>query len=284
MAAIVKPGLAPGSGALVRVLVRSFTAGCTLTVADRPSLLARAWFYVVVTSVLASMWRIAILVGDTGSGEGSVGEPTVAGYSAIAIFWYIAAAEASVIPVPANLIETASRPIVDESIEVWFSRPVFAGLPTMVFRFGQLLPVSLVCAAVGLVLSWVLAGPPPNPLALALALPALCLAVLVSIAMQYTFAGLAFWLGDISGMWLVYHRTVFLLGGLIVPLETLPSWLESVARALPFMATVYVPGRLASGSPELSLIGLQVFWLALALVAVWFVYRRGEERMCRRAA
>ncbi len=276
---------------LPRVLWRSFTAGFNLTSTDKAALAARAWFYAVVTSVLASMWRIAISVNNNGSGVGESGvggsgvdgvEPSVAGYTAVAIFWYIAAAEAALIPVPSNLIEQVAKPIADESVEVWFSRPVYAGLPTVLFRFGQILPVSLACALTGCVLAIVLAGPPPNLVALLLALPALCLAVLLSIAMQHTFAGLAFWLGDISGMWLVYHRTVFILGGLIIPLETLPSWLEPVARAMPFMATVYVPGRLASGHVEPTLIVRQLFWLVIALGAVALVYRRGEERMCRR--
>ncbi len=267
---------------LLRVLWRSFTAGFALTSADKVALAARALFFVVVTSVLASMWRVAVLVNNSGSVSGG-GEPSVAGYTAVAIFWYIAAAEAALIPVPSNLIEQVAKPIADESVEVWFSRPVYAGLPTVLFRFGQILPVSLTCALTGSVLAVALAGPPPNLVALTLALPALCLAALLSIVMQYSFGGVAFWLGDISGMWLVYHRTVFILGGLIIPLETLPPWLEPVAGALPFMATVYVPGRLASGHVEPTLIVRQLFWLTVALGVVALVFRRGEERVCRRS-
>ncbi len=269
--------VARGPVPVLRVLGHSFATGFGLVVAEPKGLIARAWFYAVVTAVLASMWRIAIIANDDGAGAA-----TVAGYSAVAIFWYIAAAEAALIPVPSNLIEQVVRPIVDESIEAWFSRPIFAGLPTLMFRFGQVLPISLACAGTGTALSLLLAGPPPNLIALALALPALCLAVLLSITIQYTFAALAFWLGDISGMWLVYHRAVFILGGLIIPLETLPSWLEPIARALPFMATVYVPGRLAAGYLEPMLIVRQIFWLTVFITAAAVIFRRGEEHMCRR--
>ncbi len=267
----------PQRSTLQAVLWHSFSTGVGVALADRSALVARAWFYAVVTAVLGSMWRVAISVNGDSTATG-----TVAGYSAVAIFWYIATAEAALVPVPNNLIEQVTRRIVDESIEAWFSRPVFAGLPMVLFSFGHIVPGVVACAATGVGLSIAVVGAPVSTLALIVAAPALLLAVLLSIVLQHAIGTMAFWLGDISGLWLVYHRLVFLVGGLIIPLEALPEWLEPFARALPFMATVYVPGRLAAGHLELELVGRQLMWLAVFLVVLAVVDRRGEERMCRR--
>src|SRR3954449_1091069 len=106
----------------------------------------------------------------------------------------------------------------------------------------------MVCSlAVGVVIVWLYVGPPPSAAGIALFVPASFLAVGCNLAAQHAFAGAAFWLRDARSTWFLYQKLVFLLGGMLLPLEVLPGRLRTVAEALPFSAMAYAPARLASG-------------------------------------
>ena len=90
------------------------------------------------------------------------------------------------------------------------------------------------------------ARPTRRPAAL-LALPAALLGCTLSMTAQHAFGGIAFWLLDARATWFLWSKLVFLLGGLLIPLELLPPGVANVAKVLPWAAMAYVPGRLASG-------------------------------------
>ena len=81
--------------------------------------------------------------------------------------------------------------------------------------------------------------------------------------------------------WFLYQKLVFVLGGMLLPLEVLPGPMEQVARVLPFASMAYVAGRFASGHVELGLIGLQLLWLVVLGGLAWAAFGRGEERVVR---
>ncbi len=73
--------------------------------------------------------------------------------------------------------------------------------------------------------------------------------------------GTAFWLRDAGSAWFLYQKLLFIMGGMLIPLEALPDWLHRVALVLPFRAMSYAPARLASGHFEPVLIVEQLGWL-----------------------
>ncbi len=72
---------------------------------------------------------------------------------------------------------------------------------------------------------------------------------------------------------------MFILGGMLIPLEALPGWLERVASVLPFRAMSYAPARLAAGNLEPVLLVEQVAWLAVLLWGAGAVFGAGERRL-----
>jgi ABC-2 type transport system permease protein len=136
-----------------------------------------------------------------------------------------------------------------------------------------------VCVAIGALLATATAGAPPDATALALAVPALVLAVTCNLVAQHAFAGIAFWVRDARSMWFLYHKLVFVLGGMLLPLQVMPSWLHTIAAWLPFAAMAYVPARLASGHVEPQLLLVQLAWLAVLWWAARAVFNAGERRL-----
>jgi ABC-2 type transport system permease protein len=110
-------------------------------------------------------------------------------------------------------------------------------------------------------------------------LPAAVLAVMCSLAAQHTFAAAAFWLDDAKSSWFLYQKLIFLLGGMLLPLELLPGWLEQAARGLPFWTMAYVPARLLSGHAEPDLLLVQLSWLVVLASVATYAFRVGERRL-----
>jgi ABC-2 type transport system permease protein len=76
----------------------------------------------------------------------------------------------------------------------------------------------------------------------------------------------------------IYQKFAFIFGGLLIPLDFYPQWLQNIAFALPFPAMLYGPSRLFV-SPDTnmfaSVLGQQVIWILVLGVLLAFAYRRG---------
>jgi ABC-2 type transport system permease protein len=203
---------------------------------------------------------------------------SLAGYRADDLVWYTIAAEAAVLALEPRLIDHVGWDIASGAIISELLRPA----PVVVLRLAGELGAGLVrlalCWLVGGALGWLIAGPPRLATA-ALAVPATVLAAACNLAGQHAFAGVAFWLRDARAAWFLYQKLVFLLGGMLLPLELLPGPVTQVARLLPLASMAYVPARLASGHLEPWLLALQAGWLAALLALAVTVFALGERRV-----
>lgn len=237
--------------------------------AERGGLLFTAGFYVVVTGAVGSLWRTAA--------EANAG--SIAGYTAVALTWYIATSEAATVSINARLIEDIGFDIASGAVAVEMLRPASVVGIRVVTEVGRALPRLGVCAGAGVLVALLTGGLPENGLALALAAPSLVLAVACNIAAMHAFAGAGFWLRDTRSAWFLYQKFVFLLGGMLIPLEVLPDAMAGVARVLPFMAMAYAPARLAAGHLEPELLAVQAFWLLALGALAARVFASGERRL-----
>jgi ABC-2 type transport system permease protein len=241
------------------------------TASDPAGLVFTAAFYLLATGVLSTLWATA---AESAGGS-------IAGYTTTALIWYIATSEATTIPLPARLVERLGDDIGSGRVEVELLRPVSPLWVRLANETGALLPRLGLCAAIGTVYALVMAGSPPSLAGLALAVPALVLATVANLVAQHAFAAAAFWLREARSAGFLYQKVVFVLGGMLLPLEVLPDQIETAARWLPFAAMAYVPARLASGHVEPQLLAVQVVWLVILALAAARVVTAGERRLVR---
>ena len=246
----------------------SLSTSARRTVAVPGAMAVSAFFYVLVTWVVAGVWEAA-----------AEGTGTLAGYTAAALVWYIAASEGVTIPLNSRLISELGGAITDGTVATELLRPVSVVWQRVAVEIGRVLPRLAMCAGIGLVLATVLAGAPPSPAALALAAPSMVLAVAVNIVAQHAFSAAAFWLRETGATWFLYQKLVFLTGGMLIPLEVLPGWLRAVALATPFPSMAYAPARLASGHVEPGLLLMQVGWLCVLSIVCALMFARGERHL-----
>lgn len=249
-------------------LVSAETAGRRV-VTNRGGFLVSMGFYLAVTGVLSSVWRIAAAANGG----------AVVGYSAVALTWYIATSEAVTISLNTRMIEETGEAIASGAVAVELLRPVSSLVVRVAMELGASLPRLGGIIVVGAVYASLFGGAMPSVGGALLALPAMVLAITCNLVAQHAFAAASFWIRESRSAWFLYQKLVFVLGGMLMPLEVLPHGLETAARYLPFMAMAYAPARLASGHVEPTLLLVQLAWLAVISTATVVVFTRGEERL-----
>jgi len=93
---------------------------------------------------------------------------------------------------------------------------------------------------------------------------------------------LAFWLEDVSPVYWVWQKLMFVLGGLMMPLEFYPQFIQKAAAFTPFPvlladpASFVVWNRLVTpGALARSL----VIWCCATAIAVWWTFRRATSAL-----
>lgn len=239
------------------------------SVIDGGGLVVATGFYLVIVTTLSGLWRVAV---DANGGD-------LSGYSALALTWYVITSEAAIVSVNARHIEEIGTDIAQGTVAVELLRPASVLGVRVASQVGRGIPRVASLWVAGAVLTTIIAGGPPDPVTLVLVAPSLVLAITANLLAQHTVAAIAFWIRDAGSVWFLYMKAVFILGGMIIPLELLPQSVESVSMLLPFAAMAYAPARLAAGFWEPTLLLVQVFWIAVLAVAARAAFRAGERRL-----
>jgi ABC-2 type transport system permease protein len=201
------------------------------------------------------------------------------GYDAVAITWYVVFAEAAVNGTKFRMIEQIGADIGSGAVAVEMLRPVDVVRFRIAAEIGDGMVRLAVMLAVGIIVGTLIAGAPADLGAFVLAVPSAVLAVMCNITAQHAFAGIAFWQHEAKGTWFLYQKLIFILGGMLLPLEIFPSWLETAARISPFWTMAYAPARLAAGFAEPWLLLGQAVWGVALLVGATAVFAAGERRL-----
>jgi ABC-2 type transport system permease protein len=114
-------------------------------------------------------------------------------------------------------------------------------------------------------------------------LVSLALAVVVSFGFRFLYNSAAFWLVDVRGVVTVALTISIFFSGTVLPLAFFPSWLRTLAHALPFASIMQTPVDLWLGKygalSTVGLIALQVFWALVLLGLGRLALRAGARKL-----
>jgi ABC-2 type transport system permease protein len=233
----------------------------------------RAFFIVVVMFIFAQLWTAVFQ---------TQGVAVINGLTLANTIWYFLIAEMVEMGKFRHDI-AISEEVKDGSIAYTLVRPYnylayhfFNGLGETVVKMGVLFSIgSLVC--------FYYAGWPPAQL---VHLPAVLLILALAVLLDFCFLSmiglLAFVTEDTGSFRLIYQKLIFILGGLLIPIDFLPDWLQTIARMLPFAAVTYAPAKLFvafSWGEFAQLISLQLVWLGVAGGLLYAQYRWAARRL-----
>jgi len=113
-------------------------------------------------------------------------------------------------------------------------------------------------------------------------IPILLSAMFLRFVCEWTVSLAAFWITRTMTLNQLYTTATFFLAGQVAPLSLFPDWLRIVASILPFRWMMAFPAEVMLGRSDgqdiLIGIGMQALWIAVAMVSMRFIWRRGIAR------
>lgn len=146
-------------------------------------------------------------------------------------------------------------------------RPVSFTRATLAQCAGTLSVRAPILGAVAFVCAFAFTGAAAAPRALLWLFP-FGLVASLELSELYVLLGLmSFWLTDATSVYWVMSKLLFVLGGLMLPLELYPDWLQSVARYTPFPYLLAGPAGflLRAPGPDAWTLGASLSFWALLL-------------------
>lgn len=231
--------------------------------------LLRSVWMVVLMVVFIALWATTYKV---------MGSEEISGYTLPQMLWYLTMTE-SIIIASGRVARKVDEEVKTGAVGISLLRPYhYIGFQAATYC-GELAVPFLVNLLVGAATVWVAVGGPPTAWVHA---PAVLVSILLGFTLyflnQLCIGLLAFWLEDTSGIDLIYGRILWILGGMLLPIELFPGPLQDLVRLLPFQAVLYAPARLFvdfSWDVFWSLFGQQLIWSLVLGALSLGIYRKG---------
>lgn len=238
--------------------------GARQTLLERGELLGRAAFFALILGVFSALWKALErlpFAGDTGN-----------------MLWYLATTEWILLSTPHLHVEIQQE-VRSGDFAVRASRPISYLGATLAKGLGSLLVRAATLGPVACVAAFLFSGTLPEPFALAKASLLGFLGSALLTCFHLLLGVFAFWLNDVSPLYWVWQKALFVLGGLTLPLGLYPSWLQFAAQLTPFPWALGFPAGLLLGHPtvDAAWILLQLFgWATFTLMFVAWLFRRAR--------
>jgi ABC-2 type transport system permease protein len=235
-------------------------------------LVTRSAMILLFMWIFFQLWRITFA---------AAGSNVINGLSLRDTMWYLLLAETLELGRP-RLARVISEQVKDGSIAYLLNKPYNFLLYQLSSGLGESLPRMSMLFMLGGALVWTLAGPPPNLINWPLALVALVGAWLLHFCVNALIGLSAFMVEEVAPFEWIYQKLVFILGGMLIPLDFYPVWLQTIAKSLPFAYMMYGPARLFV-QPDMRLFMLiiigQLLWLTVLGGLLVMVFSRGMKRL-----
>lgn len=243
----------------------------TEALTERSELYGRVVFLGVLLGVFTALWRAVA----------EAGMPVAAAPNEMV--WYLSATEWIVLSSPMLFLQI-QEDVRRGDVTYHLLRPV-SYIGAMLARGVGMLCVRL--PAIGMAaFAWAYAftGTAPPAGALLALLPVGFLAALLLTSLHLGIGLAAFQLAEVSPLYWVTQKALFVLGGLMLPLELYPAWLRNVAWSTPFPSMLASPAGLLLGpSPlplEIAALTLRILlWLGVTLFVWSALFRRATRSL-----
>ena len=237
--------------------------------AERGDLYGRALFFVVILGVFTALWRAVAEAGMPLQAEQHQ------------LVWYLAVTEWVLLSAPTRHLEI-QEDVRRGDVAYQLSRPVSYPRATLAQCLGMLLVRAPVLGAVAFGCAFAFTGRVPEPRAFWFAVPFGLLASAVLAELYVALGLLSFWLTDATPLYWVAGKLVFILGGLMLPLELYPRWLQLLAACTPFPSLLSGPAGFVLSSHGMSALSLALhllFWACALFGLVELLFWRATRAL-----
>jgi ABC-2 type transport system permease protein len=263
------------SNRITRAIAKYWAILCTQVInglAYPGDLFSRSLSIVLYLFIFVQLWQATYR---------SAGQTAIAGLTLRDTLWYLMLAETIILSKP-RFASRIAQAVKDGSIAYLLNKPYNLIIYQLCTGLADSLLHAVPTVILGSALTWVAMGPPPPVRGWPLTFVAVVLAWLIDFCLSAVIGLSAFVTEDVAAFEWVYQKLLFILGGMLIPLDFFPAWVQRIALSLPFAYTVYGPARLfvePSWARFVSLAGAQLLWLAILGGAAALAYRWCERRL-----
>ncbi len=234
---------------------------------------SRLVFLAVILYIFMRLWKVTY--------EHS-GVQQLGGLTLPEMLWYLVLTESIIMSGP-RVTQLVDEDVRTGSLAVQLVRPLSYPLYRLFSTIGERSVRFLITFGAAATIAFFLVGPLPDwhwdSLLFAITLP---LAFVLDF-LGYFLVGLgAFWIEDTTGPMLIYSRLTMILGGMLLPLQLFPEWLQTPLHMLPFASVVYGPARMFVHPNPVECTQLllnQIVWIAVFAAVVATVYNIALRRI-----
>ena len=235
-------------------------------------LLGRSLMMIPFMWIFYQLWKITFA---------SSGTDVIADLTLRDTLWYLMLAETIELGRP-PLARTISENVKDGSIAYILNKPYDFLLYQFSTAMGETIFRTMINAVFGGVTVFWLVGAPNHPQGLIVAIPAILGAWTLHFCLNAMIGLSAFVFEDVSAFTWIYQKFAFILGGMLIPLDFYPKWLQAIAKAMPFSSMIYGPARLfvtPSAEMFIRVMSLQIVWIVVLGLLLTLTYRRGISQL-----
>ncbi len=245
--------------------------GARTAVSERGELLGRMAFFAAILGVFSALWRAVA----------EAGMPIVA--DPRRMVWYLATTEWILLSAP-QLHTEIQEEVRRGDIVYRVARPVSYVGALFAQSAGMLVIRAPVLAVTSFACAYAFTKQLPPAAALVRAVPLGLAAMVLVVALYVTIGLLSFWLSEVAPVYWVSQKLLFVLGGLMLPLQLDPTWLRRLAACTPFPSMLEGPAAVMLGAglaPRDALwLGLRIgLWLLCALWVLSLLLRRATRSL-----
>ena len=234
---------------------------------------SRVIFLGVILFIFLRLWQVTY--AETGA-------ENLGGFTLAQMLWYLAVTESIVLSSP-RVTQAVDQDVRTGQLAVHLIKPLSYPLYCLSNSIGERSVRFFLNLFVGLSVVLFFVGPIPldanSFLFLLLALP---MAFVLDFLINFLIGLGAFWLEDTTGLMLIYSRINMILGGMLIPIELFPDYMQPVLKALPFAGMVYGPARMFVKPDINELIALfanQAVSILVVALIVSCVYKVASRRI-----
>lgn len=243
----------------------AFRSGLSSLMEYRIDFFSNSILALLVNGIAQVMLWVAVYAGRENVSIGHYTANTMITYLLYASFF-------NVLTRSGRIERSASDEIRNGDLNKYLIKPIshlgFSGALAAADRFGVF---AFTCIAIPLIPFFT--STPFSFFSFSWAMLIVILAMIMKFLISMSIAYLAFWYDETWTFHVIIDISMTLLSGAILPLDILPTWLQTISHYLPFMYLSYVPAALSTGTiatseaPQLCFMGIA--WC----LALWGITR-----------
>lgn len=230
-------------------------------------------FFVFIMFIYLMLWKA--IFAQKGN--------TIGGLSLNSMIWYLVVTELVTLSRTSVHLQV-NEDVKNGNIAYLLNKPYNYVLYCFSYFIGEVGIKLLTNGIIGLLVGFIFVGPLKNfnfihlPFILLSLILGCCIHFFIYISLALT----SFWFEDNTAFFWIYQKLVFTLGGMLMPIELFPLWLQNIAKYLPFAYVTYVPARLTvdfSFTNFFTQFSIQLLYLVIFFILSMTLYRKGAKNL-----